>query len=323
MFGGIVKAPERDEVAVPPAYAFFQLNSKDRNTATGAIRSNPITGDVGQPWNDFRIQKPAPLLEAFANRLGVVEVAIPWAIPNITDYNNSFVVFDTEASATFTITIPSGFYSGSALATAVNLACANAMTPTAPPIFTWNDTNKTMSVIPGVGTTIMLIPSNELPAVFNAKWFSEPNLLKTMGFSYNQIQYSFTRPQTLIGMPTRLLYTSYIDITSEKLHYNNEVSDGTSDNDKNVNAVLCRVFCSDETSGSDSYTTGQAPFMIHRQFKNPKMIKWNEHAFIDWFKIQIYDEYGNLVWLPPGVVNGTPSPQFYPDFQLVFLATED
>jgi hypothetical protein len=69
------------------------------------------------------------------------------------------------------------------------------------------------------------------------------------------------------------------------------------------------------------------PFIIHRQFKNPKAVMWNKEASVDWLDIAIYDEFGNLVPLGSTVVksaaNKVPANPTFPDFQITLLASEN
>jgi hypothetical protein len=306
-----------EEVAIPPSYAFIQVNSKDRNVSSS--QTSPFAVAVGgdrQPWNDFVVQKPANILQSFARRIGVVEVNFPWGIPNITSANN--ILYILEGTTVSSFTVPAGFYSGTSLASVLN-GFLTAAYPTNTPSFTFNTVNNHFVFNANGGSySIIYGPTVALPTY--EQYYASASLVKTMGFSFAQI--NLVNPTGLIGATTQLLYTQYVDIVSDKLHYNNEVQDGSSQNNKSQTSVLCRIFCSDESS-NNTMTTGQAPFTIHRQFRNPKMLKWNPNSLVDWFQVQVYDEYGNLVQLPaPLSAVGTPSAS-YPDFQLVVLATED
>jgi hypothetical protein len=311
----------RDEVAVPPSYAFVNINSRDRNTTTANPTFLASGGDL-QPWNSFIVQRPQPILNAFSRRIGVVEINFPWGIPNITQVNNTLYVFNYTTSTNYAIVISTGFYSGTAMASALNTAIA-AVIPTNSPTFTWSTTSNQMTFNANGGnyhiaaTSAATVGSGDY-----GKFYSLPSLVRTMGFSLIQTYSSIAGSQTLTGAVSQLLYTSYVDVVSEKLHYNNEVQDGSSSNNRAITNVLCRIFVADESS-NNLLTIGQAPFLIHRQFRNPKMLKWDPEAMVDWFQISIYDEYGNLVQLPAAVSQaGTPGAS-YPDFQLTMIATEN
>ena len=57
------------------------------------------------------------------------------------------------------------------------------------------------------------------------------------------------------------------------------------------------------------------PFVIHRQFKNTKVMKWNNQNSVDRVDIQLYDDAGRALRLP--VDNTT-----YQDFQITFQSAE-
>jgi hypothetical protein len=124
-------------------------------------------------------------------------------------------------------------------------------------------------------------------------------------------------------------YTSYIDIVSKKLTYYQRVADGTT----NVNGqseVICRLYIADETSTAPALQfvydgtavriyypgvpAGSVPFNIHRQFPCPKSFRWDPNTAIDWFDISLYDDYGNLLYIPDGGL---------PDFQITMKCSED
>jgi hypothetical protein len=132
--------------------------------------------------------------------------------------------------------------------------------------------------------------------------------------------------------PTKLLYTSYVDIVSNKSNQYSNTRDGTSDA-KTSTTVLCRVFCGDEVSLGGNGNAGWSPFIIHRQFKNPKSLMWNKDSVVDWLDISVYDEWGYLVPLPinnnetvtfnPLVATQNETTGSYPDFQLTLFASEN
>lgn len=187
-----------------------------------------------------------------------------------------------------------------------------------------------------------LVPPSE------ATYYTQPSLLLLMGMDYNQVNglnpavignFGFT------SNPTTCQYTQYIDIVSDKLHQYSTNRDGNSDTFFSRN-LLCRLYISDETSnivqGSNvnnttipggastitEFTTFipgvSGPFIIHRQFKNPKAVMWNKEATVDWLDISVYDEYGNLIPLP-FVSQFSPLPAAYPsypDFNITLLASE-
>jgi hypothetical protein len=173
-----------------------------------------------------------------------------------------------------------------------------------------------------------------------------------MGLEYNQV--NGLNPYIQLGVasngftgnPTTCQYTQFVDIVSDKLNQYTTNRDGSSDNFFGRN-LLCRMYISDEVSnvvqGSDTNNTVipggttiatqfvqfipgvSGPFIIHRQFKNPKAVMWNKDASVDWLDIALYDEFGNLL-PPPFVSVNSPLPAnnpSYPDFQITLLASEN
>jgi hypothetical protein len=126
-----------------------------------------------------------------------------------------------------------------------------------------------------------------------------------------------------------LSYTKYIDINSSKLTYHANVKDGSSKTGSG-SSVICRVYIADEASLSPTIAVyyngvspvsylatppvGSVPFVIHRQFAEPKQFKWQKNTAIDWFDIQLLDDAGLPLYVPP---------EGLPDFQLTFKCTED
>jgi hypothetical protein len=158
------------------------------------------------------------------------------------------------------------------------------------------------------------------------------SLYKTMGFKLVQSDTPtgafIPAANTLIGAPTLSDYTPYVDIISNRLMRYTSVKDGESAANAQ-SALICRIYASDETSTS-SIVAGVpntcAPFLIHRQFKNAKAVQWNKDAFVDYFDIQMIDQYNRLIPLPTVEQAAAPGiliPSSYPDWQITMLASED
>jgi hypothetical protein len=302
----------RDKDVDIASYVLFGLNSKDRNTASGVYNSDLNIDN--QPWNNFRVQKPAPLLDAYAKRIGVSELRFPWSIPNITSRNNVMGI-EIGTNPVSNITIPVGFYNGTQLATAINTAIT-ALGISNSPTVSYNTATYTFTWT-AVGGQEFAFYVNATQSASEYGYYVKASLVKSLGININQLGVAITT--TFTGAPTQILYTSYVDIVSSKLHYNNKIKDGNSAL-KLTTDVLVRLYCANEVSTEDNWTTGQTPFLIHRQFRTPKMLRWNSDAFIDWFDIQILDEYGDLVYINNGVSPLTTT--VYPDFQITFMASE-
>lgn len=165
------------------------------------------------------------------------------------------------------------------------------------------------------------------------------SLLDVMGFNpVSNWDYMTNLTNPIIGLLNTkastyapMVYTTYIDIVSTKLTYYQNVKDGTTKSGSRDN-IICRLYIADETSTSPTIgyywnsqgnyaqnfqvnpPAGSIPFVIHRQFKSPKQFMWEKNAAIDWVDIELYDDYGQPLYVPP---------EGLPDFQITFKATED
>lgn len=295
-----------------PASAFLVLDSNDRNDANAKLSSTITTADL-QDWNNFRLQKPAPLIDGYAKRLAITEVNFPWAIPNITTRNNSFYI--DYSGGSYNVVVAPGFYTATELVNTINADLSANLANY--PVFSWSSSQLAMTITPNASLPVSI---NTISGGTFAQYVFQSNLLKTMGFGFPQFNTVFTSTTPLTGSTTKLQYTAFVDITSSKLNYNTEVKDGSSAK-KNVSDLLIRLYCADETSAINMAsigTPGSRPFQIHRQFATPKYLKQNPNQMIDWVDIQVFDEYGDLVYIPL-----VSSGRSYPDFQISLLASEN
>jgi hypothetical protein len=364
------------KVARNPATQYLVINSKDRNqTSSTGVYSK-------QPWNQFRLQRPQALMQTYATRMLVSEINFPYYIPNVNPLTNRFWIIgldnDNEIPTLYQVTLVTGFYaatSGDALfnlefvianilnqtpgysqsGSIVNLAGGGGKLLAPPEVnylpngtFEWLDQGGSFSLffynpcplLTGEGTIPLVIPPLQA-APTETQYNSSASLLNMMGMDYGQV---IGLPITVgvVGNPTTLQYTQYIDIVSDKLHQYTTNRDGNSDNFFSRN-LLCRLYISDEASnvvqGFQSQAAGNAflinfipgvnaPMIIHRQFKNPKAVMWNKEASVDWLDISVYDQYGNLVPVIPynqnlASYNYPPTFFTYPDFQITLLASEN
>jgi hypothetical protein len=311
-----------------PATQLLTLNSADRfqNSSTG------LTNAVVQPWNKFILQRPQNLMEAFAIRISVSEVRFPWFVPNINSYNNTIWLYAESSLAgnpltVYPLVVPSGFYTLKAVVAQLNalIGATNALNPP-----TFSVVGSQIVASPGVGSGAQFSfywfnPSTNATAPSQQTFFTQASLAQTLGFDYEQVSGGTNITQPLIGNPTELLYTQYVDIVSEKLNYFSKTKDGSSSSSTNK-ALICRLYVADEVSIPGQTEPGQTPFVIHRQFSTPKDIMWNKEAVIDYLDISVIDQFGQLVPLPvlSGVQSQSQTPVgSYPNFQITLLASEN
>jgi hypothetical protein len=318
--GGDDFEPSATEVQ-SSASQYFLLNSADR-LQNASI--NPYNQLTTQAWNDFQLQKPAALMNAFASRIQICEVRFPWAIPNISTRNNSFYIYNVGTAISYQITITNGFYTPSELVAAINVAL-DAIFGAGVVVCAYDSANQTYSfdsvtITFAIGYVPFGDPENALDYYVNI-----PSLMKTMGFQLNQFGLPYGAAGTPVaGLTTNTTYTDYVDITSNRLMMNTDVQDGTSANVASKTSVVMRIFLADESSLTTVEPIGSRPFLIHRQFVTPKNTKWSPDQFIDYLDIQVNDMYGQLVVLPQYALppGGTVVTGSYPDFQMVCLASE-
>lgn len=314
---------------------YLVVDSADRQQNAALSQA----GDLAiQPWNNFRVQKRQSVLNAFARRIQPSEIRFPWFIPNITSFNNTIVL--GTGTGDFVLTLPLaaaganiGFYTPTQIITALNAAIVVAIPlPAIPPVFSYDSATMQYTFSNPIGT-LDIFTLNTLvspaPGKTPQEFFSTPSLMRTLGFTPLQQAEAIVEDNSMTGLPTNSSYTDYVDICSDKLMYYTDVRDGSSADTASSSSIVVRLYANDEVS-IPTITAGVpitcGPFMIHRQFRNAKSIKWDPEAVIDWLDIQIYDMFGNLVYLPRNFITETQvssQPGYYPDFQLTFLASEN
>jgi hypothetical protein len=337
------------------ASQYLVLDSKNRFFSASPNQTQD------QPWNNFRLQKGESLMESFATRLTISEIRFPWLIPNITTFNDTIyivgVVVGDTVNTVHEIGLISQFYTPDEIMTEINnqISTFNLINPPTFSSLVAGETEVNLATSGGSPIWIswrpvdLTAPSLTPQQIQDLKYqyATLPSLAKTLGFTFEQVLYSpntgaggpdfFPILNTIVSNPTEYLYTSYVDITSNKLNQYTTNLDGSSD--ITSNRLLLRLYYSDESSMYNSYNNENNiiniynPTLIHRQFKNPKQVMWNKESVVDWLDIQVRDQYGNLVYLPQIQLAGNDpnaDPPFtttiegsYPDFQITLLATEN
>jgi hypothetical protein len=321
---------------MPPAKRFANgssilvIDSDDRNVST-TLGLNPLTGE-NQPWNDFQITLPDRLVTGSINSLMLKELVMPWAIPNITTYNNTMVIASTSTPNPFqyNITLTPGFYQPSDIATAINtqITTQGAGGMGVHITVQWDAVSSYFDwgAIDIEGQTVTFEVEG-IPAI--PQYIQNPSLMKTMGFSYAQFAQQLSVP---IGNnnflfstgSTSCLYTSYVDIVSTRLNQYRKLQDGASKN-ASRQPFVTRVYCANETSmnPSSGNPVGTEYFVINRQFRE-KVIAWSPEGTIDSLDFRVYDQYGNLVWLPSQSYNPAIwGASVYPGFKMTFKVVSE
>lgn len=174
--------------------------------------------------------------------------------------------------------------------------------------------------LPNSSGAVTLVPSG-YPNVAGA---SVPPLpVFRAGYSYGAVNGS-----TYTGA-----YTQYIDICSPTLCQAQNVRDGNTNQFSIHRDLICRLYVTNDVSLYQADPTGTRPFVIHRQFKNAKVMKWTVDRSIDAIDIQLYDQFGNPLPTLPGYIDSVANPNAYrgdavyqgqgAEFGITFLVDEN
>jgi len=292
-FGGYI-AEDQAVTVRPSSTVLFCVDSFDRY-------ATPTDSQFGlsSPYS-FSITRNQNIFTGFFKRIALTEIVFPYYIPNINPRTNSMSVI-YNGGAEVALTIANGFYTPTALATAIQVALipltngGTTVTYVSPGRFSFDV---------GAGNDLILFPSGDTGS------FGLVDLIGGDGdwVSGNQI---------LIGKITRCRYTEYMDIVSSQLTYNQDLKDATSTNGISRD-VLARIYL--ETEDQSGTVPGTYPFTIYRQFATPKQIKWNETQPIGNLTFEVYDDRGILL---SGNDTGANGDQIFPDWRMSLLISEN
>ena len=313
----------------PSSSANFYVDSLDKNSGFSG---------------DFIINKNQSLFNGFFNRIAMAEVLMDWGIPNVAAWwgNNTITVVNGGTTTTIgPVTLVDGFYTAvqalQAVATAVNAAATtagNALRLTV--VFNSNGTVTVNST--GVGTD-----------PFYFVWtdgVSPPYALARQLFTTAQLAGAAVQDTSIVCSSPRILGTTYVDIVSPQLTYNQELKDATTD--VNSQDVLYRWYFADDNVTQEremmplTYAAtaapavqmltptlipviqGYTPFVIRRALPVPKQIRWDPTAPIGSIQFQVFDDRGRLIDtrnFPWSATTGYGGANF--QFQLSLLFSEN
>ena len=283
-----------------PAYTALLVDSMDRYPDGFPDSTDNVTSS-----SQWKLNSNNYALNGYFTRIALTQVQFAWTLPTIiTDYNDTLSF--TNASGTFTVTIPQGFYGSPNLGTTIT-DLMNAAAGT---------TLITASSVGGAGNIILTTSDNTLtftaPSTFNGSSLGKfyqtsgllPNTTPTDDGSGNF--YFYNSPPTMLA-------TRFIDITSKYLTKFQRVKDTTTLLVNNSQNILARVYAF-ANGGSINYSwppssgydgsgnpiwVKATPFVVSQDFNQPKQLSWNPEEAISNFDIALYDEYGQLVpWDP-------------------------
>ena len=303
-----IRSEDDASTARSPAYAILAIDSEDRFKSYVEARAATGSSYNNSPYN-FQITKNESMMNGFFTRLALTEMCFPWTVPNINVQTQDIIVtyITVGAPVVTTITLDVGFYKPADLAAAIQ-AAVRALDPALAafdlaygsdailggarksPTFFYNCT--------GGGYTIAFDP---LP--YNSAAYPYPattkQLFDVMGFSTDN---TFLSAQG-VSQTTLCQAIRAIDIVCNQLTYNQSLKDTMSQ--PIARDTLCRLYIGDGpytgTSTVDPSDPlfcppGCAPFVIYRQYTNPKYIRWMPNQPVQGnLQFQVYDDNGQIL----------------------------
>jgi len=292
-----------------PAYAILAIDSEDRFKSYVESRAATGTSYNNSPY-DFQINKNESMMNGFFTRLALTEVCFPWTVPNVNVQTQDILVtyvIGANPPVGATITLDVGFYKPADLAAAIqakvraldialvgfqmaygsDLILGGARKS---PNFFYN--------CPGGGYTISFEP-----LLYNSAAYPYPSTTKQLfdilGFSDDNTDLD----DQGVGQSTFCQAVRYIDIVCNQLTYNQALKDTMSQSI--ARDTLCRLYIGDGpytgTSTVDPSDPlfcppGCAPFVIYRQYTNPKFIRWLPNQPVQGnLPFQVYDDNGQIL----------------------------
>jgi hypothetical protein len=285
----------------PSSTANFYVDSLDKRTGSSG---------------DFIINKKQSLFNGFFKRIAVSEVVLDWGIPNIAAWwgNNNMTVINVTTGANITppTPLPDGFYTSiQALSEIAALLNAEAIALGDPLRLEVQFTGLDVKLVStGVG--------NDPFYVFWIDGIDPPYALARQFFTTAQLAGAGTANTEIIMASPRIQGTTYVDIVSPQLTYNQDLKDGTTaDIGRDV---LYRWYFADDTVPTARekfpYTfpavapapavtiltdtqvpvlQGYTPFVLRRALPYPKQIRWENKQPIGQVSFQAYDDRGRLI----------------------------
>ena len=346
-----------------PAHAFFNINSIDRYASAAQpvaqfalITKN--TQELGnKPASNFNMSLQRNLLSGYFHRLTVTETNLQWNIPTINSQNYVFSmnVRDISGAGGFesvNISLTPDFYTYTELATELQIRIIAAFGATAIPTpslsVTWSPSAGGSS-----GYCFKFETNNpDLQISFNS--VLEPSAVLIPGQTQAQGNRALLKLYTMLGItspimytyendvvvsypsyPT-LIYTSYIDIISNKLSQFMRVKDSETAFQPDtsvitrvylstVNGISAPILSQTGTTTFDTFAIGSRPFVLNYSPITVKNINWSPGQSIIDFNIRVVDEFGDLV--PWNLANTNPvdNTAFFSEFfefQLTTIASE-
>jgi hypothetical protein len=351
-----------------------------------ALITTPPTELAATPASSYNMNLGRNLMSGYFHRLTVTDVNVDWNIPTICAQNYIFtfgvqnVALATSAAAV--VTLPFRYVTFNELASLLQLRIRDVFNATNYSVdaltVAWTDNTAGLDLNVNLGNESgFVFFSNDVNkkisfiSDFPASYTGVPGVLFPNegsiipGTSISQARRAMYKFYTMMGITSSILnnltgafitnpsyptliYTSYIDIISNKLSQFMRVKDSETSWSADTN-VITRVYLTNQgtvtsptviytdLSGNqptqiirfDEFGVGSRPFILNYTPQTPKNIKWSPSQTIVDFDIRVVDEFGDVLpWdlaipfvLNPVTAQTSYSPQFF-EFQLTVLCSE-
>ena len=277
---------------MPWTNASIVLNSRD---ATRGSYNNLAFNAEGQN-----------IIQGQVDSIAVSEVNFPYDIPNIQGVTSGFVLQELANPTNLVpITVPTGFYTGPELEAAITAAIAATTIGTEVECHYDAISNRfdfTTNAAPWILQSSYTFPPGY--TLTTNRGSLGKDILSLMGYAYPGSSPLISNAVPFLpGAPSSgsapLVFTQYIDICSPQLCKFQYFRDGTTTNLARRSDVICRLYIANNVATQEE--EGTRPFLIHRQYKNARVMRWTADNSVGTIDIQLYDDTGQPLateWAP-------------------------
>ena len=277
-----------------PSTALLGISSIDRYANLAEKNSGALVGVVDKSPYAMTISRSQPILSGFFTRIAVTEFVLRWYMPTVTANNNRirirYRVGGVLPTTSYTITLPStGISTGATWYDPTTLAAAlQALIRTA-------TANAGFTLTANTDTGIFSAASNNTDTfvfgpIVDTAFPNRTTLFEMMNWGGQEASPIFATTQ-ISGVPS-MIRTQFVDVVCNQLTANQSVKDADSGNVSRD--VICRIYLNnDGLTNNPAFNLGTQPFILHRQFSDPKQIRWLNNMNIGGIlTFELYDDQG-------------------------------
>lgn len=323
MFKGVDEVEDKAITIRPSSTALLCVDSDDRYKDFLQKRTTPT-----YPFS-FNIQRNESILNGFFTRLAISEFRMYWTLPNISAAWGNNTLQYTTGGNTYSITIPDGFYDLQTLMVTIEaLIQAQGFLPTF--IANPNPDGSSSYGSGGAATFFFPKPTSTTRTLYDMLNLQTPYAAPIPPNPAVPLSLNAAR-----GGIANLKPTDFIDIVCSQLTYNQDLKDSSTS--PVVRDMIERIFLDDATKSNyrtttklfdatgnpngeqvpqfepSDYINGSTPFVIYRQWTQPKQISWDKIQPIGNLTFEIYDDQGRslqTLWtttypITPQTITGT------------------